>query len=124
MRAPAPSTADPTPTSRSSWTGPTWSAPGPTAGGGTGPGPRSACTTTWLSWLSAAPARAPPGPPPADLAASQPGATPSRPESRAEHRAEPQAGPPEPESDRLVPVTVLLVLEGGGRAGGPRLAER
>jgi rRNA-processing protein FCF1 len=65
-----------------------------------------------------------PGLPAAELAASQPGATPSRPESRAEHRTEPQTGPPEPESDRLVPVTVLLVLEGAARAAVPRIAER
>jgi rRNA-processing protein FCF1 len=57
-----------------------------------------------------------PGIPGAELAASEPGATSGRAEHRAEHR--------EPESDQLVPVTVLLVLEGAARAAVPRIAER
>jgi rRNA-processing protein FCF1 len=56
--------------------------------------------------------RGQPGIPAAELAASQPGAT----SGRAEQ--------PEPDSDRLVPVTVLLVLEGAARAAVPRIAER
>jgi rRNA-processing protein FCF1 len=73
-----------------------------------------------------------PGVPAAELAASPPGATASRAEHRADHRAEhptePQAEPkaeqPEPDRDQLVPVTVLLVLEGAARAAVPRIAER
>jgi rRNA-processing protein FCF1 len=63
-----------------------------------------------------------PGIPAAELAASQPGA----PSGRADQPGAPsgRAEQPEPESDRLVPVTVLLVLEGAARAAVPRIAER
>jgi rRNA-processing protein FCF1 len=56
------------------------------------------------------------GIPAAELAAREPGAT----SARNEHR-EPAS---EPESGGLIPVTVLLVLEGAARAAEPRIAER
>jgi rRNA-processing protein FCF1 len=57
-----------------------------------------------------------PGIPADELAASEPGTTSGRTEQRGEHH--------EPDGDRLVPVTVLLVLEGAARAAVPRIAER
>ncbi len=71
------------------------------------------------------------GIPAAELATTEPAPTPNR---RADDReddmktitnrpAPPQAGR-EPEDASLVPVTVLLVLEGAARAAAPRIAER
>ena len=64
------------------------------------------------------------GIPASELAASEPGAASARNDHRNDQRGEHGGEHPEPESGRLVPVTVLLVLEGAARAAVPRIAER